>query len=536
VTEPQSVPAPAPSADGQPAQPTGPAVIRIIHGAEESPHDRLMKKHVPAWVVSGAFHVIILVVAILIGFAKQTDARPSDDLIQAAVDDKPEEKQFDLTNPDMGLDSDLKAAVEVDRQDDLNVEGKVVKDEPVGVATTDTNPPMDIPQLAGTGDKVDVGAIGTDGNVMKGDFGMNGVMVGKAFQGRSAGSRDPLLKAGGGNAASEAAVALGLVWLAKMQKANGAWVYDGSSAADTPAATGMGLLPFLAAGQTHKKPLGKASIDYTQTVAKGLDFLLKSQQPSGSFAGASNMYSHAIATLALCEAYGMTGDKGKLQYPCQRAINYIITGQGNNGSWGYVAKGEGDTSIVGWQVQALKSAEMCKDLTVDKGVQRKASRFLDSVSDSSKKATYGYRTGPGAPGTALTAVGLLCRYYIDGWGSVHPGMSEGVKGLVTRRPPSPNQFDMYYYYYATQVVHFHEGDVWHKDWNPKMRDMLINMQVKANNDKVRGSWDADKAIIGSSCGRLGTTCLALLTLEVYYRHLPTYKRDTGGMKELERGK
>jgi hypothetical protein len=115
-------------------------------------------------------------------------------------------------------------------------------------------------------------------------------------------------------------------------------------------------------------------------------------------------------------------------------------------------------------------------------------------------------------------------------------MAEGVKGLAGRRPPNPNQFDMYYYYYATQVVHFHEGDVWFKDWNPKMRDMLVKMQVAGKADNVNGSWDPDRGTIGDHCGRLGTTALALLTLEVYYRHLPLYKRDTGGMKELERGK
>lgn len=518
--------------------PAGPAVIKIIHGAEETAHERLMRKHLPAWVISGAFHVIILVVAILIGFSQDGEAAPSNEIIETAIDDRPEEdKQFDLTNEEIGLDSELRAAVEVDRLDEINVDALVVQDEPVGVMNADLDTPMDVPALAGLGANLnELGLEGDQGNVMQGAGGMAGMMVGKAFQGRSGSTRELNLKAGGGNSASEAAVARGLAWLARQQKANGAWIYDGSSAADTPAATGMALLPFLAAGQTHKKPLGPASKDYTRNVAAGIDFLLKSQQPSGTFVGCSNLYSHAIATVALCEAYGMTGDKAKLQYPCQRAINYILTGQGNNGSWGYRVKTEGDTSIVGWQIQALKSAEMCKDLVIDKKALQKASKFLDTVSDGSKKATYGYRNGPGAPGTGLTAVGLLCRYYIDGWGPVHPGMSEGVKGLITRRPPSENRFDMYYYYYATQVVHFHEGEAWHKDWNPKMRDLLIKLQITGKGDRVDGSWDPDKAMIGSHCGRLGTTALSLLTLEVYYRHLPLYKRDTGGMKELERGK
>ncbi|MGL4423058.1 MAG: prenyltransferase/squalene oxidase repeat-containing protein, partial [Gemmataceae bacterium] len=262
---------------------------------------------------------------------------------------------------------------------------------------------------------------------------------------------------------------------------------------------------------------------------------------NGTFSGIAashHMYSHAIATIALAEAYGMTGDEAKLMYPVQRAINYIIAAQGNNGSWGYRTKEEGDTSIVGWQIQALKSAEQCKKIQVNKKTLENATKFLNSASGNSVKSTYGYRNNTGAnAGTALTAVGLLSRYYIDGWGPLHPGMADGVRGLITRRPPAGGaNFDMYYYYYATQVVHFHDGEAWHKEWNPKMRDLLVSTQVANKGEKVDGSWDADKSLVGTTCGRLGTTCLALLTLEVYYRHLPLYKRDTGGMKELERGK
>ena len=92
---------------------------------------------------------------------------------------------------------------------------------------------------------------------------------------------------------------------------------------------------------------------------------------------------------------------------------------------------------------------------------------------------------------------------------------------------------MYYLYYATQVVHFFDGPDWHQTWNPKIRDLLVKLQVKTAGAN-KGSWDKDQGHIGGSCGRLGTTCLCLLTLEVYYRHLPLYKRDNGAMAELQR--
>jgi hypothetical protein len=93
---------------------------------------------------------------------------------------------------------------------------------------------------------------------------------------------------------------------------------------------------------------------------------------------------------------------------------------------------------------------------------------------------------------------------------------------------------MYYYYYATQVVHFHGGKEWLEQWNPKMREMLISSQSKDGSNA--GSWSGDTQLFGINCGRVGISCMALLTLEVYYRHLPLYKRDSGGLKELERWK
>src|SRR5437764_216704 len=139
------------------------------------------------------------------------------------------------------------------------------------------------------------------------------------------------------------------------------------------------------------------------------------------------MYAQAIATIPLCECYGMTKDKA-LKEPAQAAINFIQRAQGSNGSWGYQAGTTGDTSIVGWQIQALKAAQLTKDIVVDDKVLKRAVDFLEKVGGGSRKSTYGYTSGPGAPGTALTAVGLLSRYY-TGWGPNDPGLAAGVRGL-----------------------------------------------------------------------------------------------------------
>jgi hypothetical protein len=338
-------------------------------------------------------------------------------------------------------------------------------------------------------------------------------------------TKDLLLKKYGGNKVSEAAVAAGLAWLARKQLKDGSWEYDGSSK-DKVAATGMALLPFLAAGETHK-----SGTKYKKTVADGLNWLMGRLKSGDGSLGTTNMYAHAIGTIALCEAAGMTRDP-LVKAKATSAVMFIVHAQGRNGSWGYTgpAPSEGDTSIVGWQIQALASAKLAEIKFEKDKIYKEANRFLESVStDSGSK--YGYKE-KGASQT-LTPVGLLSRYYMGEMSPRHPAYARGVE-FLKGFPPQKGYFDMYYYYYATQVVHFYEGPDWHKFWNPRMRDLLVGLQNKGGGNDILGSWDKDQGFIGQACGRLGTTCLALLTLEVYYRHLPLYKRDNGGLAELER--
>ncbi len=505
-----------------------PSVIRRTHGTEESPNDRLMKKHVPAWVVSGAVHVVLVAVLLLIDLIMPSKPPAvASDYELATTDQQVEEPKANLTETTIGLDPDTIPAIVAEKLDEQNIVDKVTTESPGNDADrkSDYIPPPGV--TAG-----DTGGVAGDiGNLFKGDGGgaLGESMGGMA--GRGAATRSKLVAQGGGNSASEAAVARGLAWLAKQQKGNGSWVWDGSHSADTVSATGLALLPFLAAGQTHKPAKDNK---YRANVEAGLKFVLANQKPDGSFNTSSGMYAHAIITVALCEALGMTGDRSLLQKPAQAAVNYIIRAQGTNGSWGYSFGSTGDTSIVGWQIQALHSAKLCKELVVDKRTIDRAMKFLDSVATGSDKAKYGYTT-PGATPT-LSAVGLLCRYYENGWGPNNPGLAGGVQYLMKSHMPAKGRMDMYYYYYATQVVHFFEGPEWHKDWNPKMRDMLIDLQV-AENKANAGSWDPDGDMwIGGNCGRVGMTCMCLLTLEVYYRHLPLYKRDAGGLQEVDRVK
>lgn len=526
--------------NGKPATPA--AVIRRMEAAEESSQERLIKKHVPAWVVSGAVHVAVIALLILVLGSRVAETKQTEKVLATTAEKTEEPEDKNLTNEDTGLDSKIEAALpELDRLDKATVDNAVTQDN-IGqpnVADTDTT------ALALPGFSPDLtapGVTGDTGAMLQGTGGANGSML-ATMAGRSGSTKSRLIKEGGGNAESERAVALGLAWLARQQKQDGGWEYDQGRKEERAAATGMALLPFLAAGCTHKTETALAAdpkAKYKDTVNRGLEFLKKMCPLSGPNGGrlSANMYAHAIGTLPLCEAYGMTKDSALRPY-AQAAINYIQKAQGPNGSWGYGANDNGDTSIVGWQVQALQAAKLSKDLIVDDRVIKKAIAFLNLAAGGSRKSMYGYTDNAGAaPGTALTAVGLLCRYYIDGWGPSHPGMIDGVAGLVKHGPLGKgNVKNMYYYYYATQAVHFYEGEDW-KNWNegPKgadgvrkggMRDWLVGEQNRKDGANL-GSWDPEGGWFGSSCGRLGTTAMCLLTLEVYYRHLPLYKRGADG--------
>ena len=350
--------------------------------------------------------------------------------------------------------------------------------------------------------------------------------TGNATSGRGQATRLQMLRENGGTGASEEAVVFGIQWIADHQLKNGTWSFDHRSGAKKPGskdwgtfansprgATAMALLPFLGSGITHKE--GK----YKDQVGAGLNALVSLMEVRGDTGSLhekdGNMYSHGLATIALCEAYAMTQDK-KLQAPAQYAINYIQAAQDPiGGGWRYQFRQRGDTSVVGWQVMGLKSGDMGY-LVVRKDTVAGAVKFLDSV-QTKNGAAYGYEDpGDRAP---LNAVGLLCRMY-TGWRKDNPALQQGVAALAKQGPSVGGNANMYYNYYATQVMRQYGGPEW-EAWNEKMRDFLVKSQVPQGQAEA-GSWHFGGAHTERG-GRLYNTSLTLLTLEVYYRHLPIYK-------------
>lgn len=342
-------------------------------------------------------------------------------------------------------------------------------------------------------------------------------MQGKLMR-RSADGRSEGVRYGSGTSESEEAVERGLRWLLTHQRTDGSWscnhtteacqhycTHPGTEASTT-AATGLALLPFLGAGYTHREG------EFQDIVRRGLDHLRRRAMKIsyGTDLRDGSMYGHAIATIALCEAYALTGDP-ELKEAAQGAIQYIAYAQDlKGGGWRYNPGEPGDTTVSGWMLMALKSGQMAK-LDVPSPSIFLAEKFLTSVQNEDG-SMYGYMTRK--PRQTTTAVGLLCRMY-TGWRRDNPAL---VRGVAHLNEWGPAKDDIYYDYYATQVMFHWSGPEWDA-WNRKTRDLLISVQQREGHQA--GSWyfGGKHDEVG---GRLYCTAMATMILEVYYRFMPLY--------------
>jgi hypothetical protein len=363
------------------------------------------------------------------------------------------------------------------------------------------------------------------------------------FSGRQGLTRARLVRREGGTARSEKSVEDGLVWLVRHQRPDGSWSLNfqdqcqGVGCTRQPvmdsdtAATGLALLPLLGAGYIHT-----VKSRYQDSVRRGLSWLVEHQQADGDLftgpPGMAYMYSHAIGAMTLCEAYGLSQDP-KLKQPAQHAIQFIINAQNpNTGGWRYSPGQTGDTSVFGWQIFALRSAYGA-GIKINRNVLRACSHYLDLAAVDEHRTTYAYL--PGRMLTpVMTAEALLSRQLL-GWPRDYPPLIKGASEVADHLRSSDER-NIYYWYYATQLLHNMKNKDW-EQWNPKVREALIGMQVKGQGC-VGGSWDPEHPVAdrwGLVAGRLYLTSMSILTLEVYYRYLPLYREydESQGTDDLD---
>jgi len=364
--------------------------------------------------------------------------------------------------------------------------------------------------------------------------------VPEEYQLRQAPNRLQLAMPYGADADSEASVEAGLLWLVKAQSPDGAWNakrfgggtetqalgehrHGTGDRADT-GVSGLALLAFLAAGHTHFEG------DHRQTVERGLSFLIQSQMPSGDLSGPkqigqepsvmyARMYCHGIATLALAEAYAMTHDE-QLQPALIRAAQFTINAQDvRGGGWRYRAGEPGDLSQFGWQAMALRSIER-SGIAVPIEVKRRMQRFLDSCAAGTLGGLARYQPGSGPATETMTAEALACRLIIG-----YPLSSQAqreAKSMIMSQLPGAKQDNVYYWYYATLAMFQLQDADWMR-WNQALKQRLLTTQLPAY-DEQAGSWNPDP-LWGGYGGRVYSTAMSCLCLEVYYRYLPMYQQS-----------
>jgi hypothetical protein len=457
---------------------------------------KLAIESAPPWAVSMIVHLVVLIVLALIVFQPAVSSRF---IVEVSTDQELGEQLLD--------DSQFMETIEP-----LDVLPAVSYDEK----------PVDDPFAATPNMEVKL-------ELFESPTDLSAPSVGIALSGREQGAKRALLAAYGGTGETENSVQLALEWLKRNQHSDGSWSLTGPYAngvlgsENRLAATAMALLALQGAGNTH------TSGEFTIAVKKAKDALLRMQDRDGSFITKQNLqnqhqlYSQGQATIAICELYGMTKDE-ELREPAQRALDYAVSIQADSssggGGWRYNPRSGVDTSVTGWFVMALQSGKMSQ-LNVSDAALNKVSLFLDSVSDDGIE--YRYRPGDKLL-ISMTAEALLCRQYL-GWERDDARLLAGVRLInenpIDYDPPDITQTpSVYYWYYATQVMHHMGGEPWH-EWNKTMRKALPAAQVKTG--KERGSWSPSGDRFGAQGGRLYTTCFCVYMLEVYYRHMPIYR-------------
>ena len=330
----------------------------------------------------------------------------------------------------------------------------------------------------------------------------------------------------GTTARAEGAVEAGLKWLARAQEKDGRWDCKRWHGGDHDVGTtGLALLAFLGAGYTHTK--GK----YKTTVSKGLSWLAANQKPTGAF-GYRTFYEQGIATIAVAEAYGLTRSP-KVGRMAQKALDFIVGQQPDHGGYRYrgaCPKAEGDLSVTGWQILAVKSA-ICSELRVGPKVVERCRVFLKNSYAGHGKSKY--TVGSGAPGSpAIWAIGLCARQFLGGdydeeIRAAADALLDHGKQAGAGQGSGKLVGDLYYTYYSVLGM-YQMGEPWWPLWNEMFRKPLVNCITKRLHDEkgryVRGSWDPKNHKWASRGGRVYATAMAVLCLEVYYRFLPIYRK------------
>lgn len=321
---------------------------------------------------------------------------------------------------------------------------------------------------------------------------------------------------------AEISVLKSLEWLRINQNMDGSW-----GTHDKEAMAALGILTFLAHGETV------ASEKYGETVKNAIQYLVVRQNEKGEYLQiaydgerprAQGAYGQAVCNYAISEAYGMTRIPS-LKTAMEKGLQVLIDGQQADGGFDYEFQkvGRRDTSLAGWCGLGMKAAYLAgaENPALPEAMERIV-RDLKAAQKEDGSFWYSY-AGTSHATHSIAGVAVLVLQLLG-----HGGEAEVKKGLEFlegaecdwKKPP---QWAMYAWYHISQAK-FHQGGGKWKAWNNACAPALIR------NQNPDGSWHSPgvAALKPGSDGRedmhpVYATTLAALTLQVYYRFLPTYQ-------------
>ncbi len=334
---------------------------------------------------------------------------------------------------------------------------------------------------------------------------------------RSVGGQETAVVTYGGSRETQAAVLKALRWLKEHQKADGSW--------DSPpiAMTGLAVLTYLAHGETP------ASKEFGPTVERAIKYLIKGQGSNGAWS--PNTYQNGIACYAMSEAFAMTKIMA-IRETMEKGIDFIIKGQHEKGGFHYVYNAPTwDMSCCGWQFQAFKAAKMAGATHPDleQAIKRSINLMKEwSYSNVGEAGGWGYSGGYDKPGGGvswtMTSAGTLCMQLLGQAKSKQ--VKNGLKYLENQTCKWPAQK-------KDGVKGAAEGGKasvygWYyltqakfqeggSTWNNWNRQFSRELVQNQEDD---GHWEGGDHDPGS---HVYTTTLCALMLQVYYRYLPSYK-------------
>jgi len=459
---------------------------------EESFNDVLYEwmSKAPWLLISGALHFVIFLIVAAIPWS--IFGQGGDQNVNASIEQAPEPEIEEPEEPEEEIE-------EEETEEEPIIEDFEVSDH----NETDTNEEFEQSE----GDPTMNSDSPFDSNNANSLLGIGGGAGGK-YGGRFGGKRN--LRAGGGKG-TEQAIKDGLEWLKKHQDGDGKWdcdefmkhdpTGDATDGAGDPnhdiGDTGLALLAFLGDGHTMTRGV------YKDTVKRGIKWLADEQDRESGLFGEE--LGHAFRN-----PYGVW--------------RYEVPPNGDN-----------DTSVTGWMIFALKSAEEGK-LKVDKDAFYAAIQWFDEMTDPGTGRVGYTETGspssrvpgmndqyPTEKGEALTSVALLCRFFLGQEPETEPNMKLHAELLLRTLPEwDPEGFgcDMYYWYYGSYAMYQMGGKYW-KQWRKALEQTVLASQRKDGSSK--GSWDP-VGPWGYAGGRVYSTATMVLCLEAYYR----YARVLGG--------